>query len=111
MILGAGQWRCRLAIDEHEKTKLLALQQLFPAWLERHYPERSAKVLNRIRELRGGALNDPRFGKRMRGAGPWAEQIRSMFELGCRRAGLARSGPSLDASSFRRPPDAQLELF
>ncbi len=89
----------------------LALQELFPAWLERHYPERSAKVLNRIRELRGGALNDPRFGTRMRGAGPWAEQIRSVFELGCRRAGLAQQGPKLDASGFRRPPDAQLELF
>ena len=89
----------------------LALQELFPAWLERHYPERSAKVLNRIRELRSGQLNDPRFGTRMRGAGPWAEQIRSMFELGCRRAGLPHRAPELDTSGFRRPPDAQLELF
>lgn len=83
---------------------------LFQEWLELHYPERSRRVLNRIREIRGGRLNDPRFGSRMRGVGPYAEQIRSLFEITCSRLGLSRQRPELSARSFRRP-DEQLGLF
>ena len=89
----------------------LGVKDLFASWLERHYPERRNKVLNRIRSLRGGKLNDPRFGTRMRGSGPFAEQICSVFQLARRRAGLAECGPELDTSRFRRVGGAQLELF
>jgi DNA repair photolyase len=84
---------------------------LFTAWLERHYPERKAKVLHRIQEVRGGRLNDPRFGSRMRGEGLYAGQIESLFGLAARRAGLARRGPALSTRSFRRPSGPQLALF
>jgi DNA repair photolyase len=84
---------------------------LFEAWLERHQPERKAKVLHRIQELRGGRLNDPRFGSRMRGEGLHSEQIESLFALAARRAGLARRGPVLSTRAFRRPGGAQLALF
>jgi DNA repair photolyase len=84
---------------------------LFSDWLERHQPGRRDKVLHRIREMRGGRLNDPRFGSRMRGTGLFAEQIRDIFELGRRRAGLAASGPALETSGFRAPQRSQLELF
>ncbi len=84
---------------------------LFEAWLERQFPDRKAKVLNRIRAVRGGRTNDPRFGSRMRGEGPWAEQIHALFELGRRRAGLAAGGPPLSTPAFRRPGGAQIELF
>ena len=84
---------------------------LFSDWLERHQPGRRDKVLHRIREMRGGRLNDPRFGSRMRGTGLFAEQIRDIFELGRRRAGLAASGPALETSGFRAPRRRQLELF
>jgi DNA repair photolyase len=84
---------------------------LFEAWLERHHPERKAKVLHRIQEVRGGRLNDPRFGSRMRGEGLHAEQIEALFALAARRAGLARRGPALSTRAFRRPAGAQLALF
>jgi len=88
------------------------VSEIFADWLERHYPDRKDKVLNRVREMRGGALNDPRFGSRMRGEGVFAEQIRALFETSCRRLGLNESRASLSTDAFRRPVrDGQLGLF
>jgi DNA repair photolyase len=84
---------------------------LFESWLERHFPERKQKVLNKILSVRGGRLNDPRFGSRLRGEGPWAEQIHALFEVGARRAGLAGGWPALSAAAFRRPGPQQTSLF
>ncbi len=87
------------------------VKTLFEAWLRQHHPDRADKVLNRVRDLRGGRLNDPRFGSRMRGEGPFAEQIRQLFELASRRAGFESTPPPLSAAAFRRPPPPQLGLF
>ena len=85
---------------------------LFEAWLERHYPERKDKVLNRVRELRNGKLNDPRFSSRMKGEGPYAEQIARLFDLSCRRLGFNEERVDLSAAAFRAPvPTSQLDLF
>jgi DNA repair photolyase len=89
-----------------------AVGGLFEEWLERHYPSRKEKVLNQIRSLRGGRLNDSRFGERMRGQGVLAEHLRELFALSCRRAGLERQSPQLSAEHFRRPAGKdQLRLF
>ncbi|HZM90409.1 MAG TPA: PA0069 family radical SAM protein [Blastocatellia bacterium] len=85
--------------------------ELFETWLEQHFPDRKKKVLNRIREMRGGRLNDPNFGTRMRGEGVFAKQIEAMFKLACRREGIDGGGPELSTASFRRPPGPQLSLF
>lgn len=87
-----------------------AVAGLFERWLEEHYPERKEKVLARVREIRGGRLNDPRFGSRMRGEGVWAEQIRALFRGARRRAGLDGPRPELSTAAFRRPGE-QLGLF
>jgi DNA repair photolyase len=84
---------------------------LFAAWLERHFPDRKDKVLGRIRDLRGGRLNDSRFGRRMRGQGVLAEQIKALFALGRRRAGITGRGPELSTAAFRRPGGTQRLLF
>jgi DNA repair photolyase len=84
---------------------------LFERWLEDHYPARKARVLGRIRALRDGRLNDPRFGSRMRGSGLFAEQIAALMALARRRTGLAERGPALSTAAFRRPGTAQLSLF
>jgi DNA repair photolyase len=88
-----------------------AVAPVFENWLERHFPERKKKVLNHLREMRGGRLNDPRFGSRMRGEGFYAEHIHRLFQLGYRRAGL-REGrfPKLSTDAFR-VPDSQATLF
>jgi DNA repair photolyase len=89
-----------------------AVAPLFEDWLERHYPERKEKVLNRIRQVRGGRLNDARFGSRMRGEGVYAKHIRRLFEVGCRRAGIEPGRfPKLSAAAFRGPEEGQPSLF
>jgi DNA repair photolyase len=87
------------------------VSRLFEHWLEEHAPQRKKKVLNRIRELRGGKLNDPRFGSRMKGEGIFAEQIEAMFSLACKKAGILGRSPHLSTASFRRPSGSQLALF
>lgn len=88
------------------------VKELFTEWLKRNYPERRDKVLGRVKEVRSGRLNDARFGSRMRGEGPYAEQIRAMFEVTARRLGLDRSGAPLSTASFRPvAPGGQGDLF
>jgi DNA repair photolyase len=86
------------------------LKDLFENWLEQHFPDRKEKVLNQIRAIRGGKLNDGNFGSRMRGDGIFAEQLNQMFHIACRKARLPRQFPPLTAANFRRPSGPQLEL-
>ncbi|MGD9762259.1 MAG: PA0069 family radical SAM protein [Candidatus Binatia bacterium] len=86
------------------------LDQLFRDWIERHYPDRAIRILGRIRECRAGNLNDTRFGRRMRGCGQYAAQIRDLFALAARRRGLDQPLPPLSADAFRRPPRAGDQL-
>ena len=86
------------------------VKDLFSDWLEAHFPERKDKVLNRLREMRDGKLNDPNFGSRMSGTGPFAESIHQMFDLHRRRLGF-RNKLQLSTAAFRRPPGPQPGLF
>ena len=91
----------------------LTVAPLFSAWLEEHRPNQARKVLQRVRDLRGGALNEASFGRRMRGAGPFAELIEQLFAGACRRHGLNHERLALRTDLFRRPraDAAQLALF
>jgi len=88
----------------------LAVAPIFVAWLENHFPERKEMVLGRIRSMRNGKLNNADFGARMRGDGPMSEQIRQMFHVSCRRAGLNRTSTELSVASFRRVLPNQMDL-
>ena len=86
------------------------VKDLFSDWLAAHFPDRKDKVLNRLRAIRHGKLNDSTFGERMSGDGPFAESIQQMFDLQCRKLGMTKKlGLSTDA--FRRPPGPQRGLF
>ena len=88
------------------------VREIFEDWLERCYPERKQRVLNRIRETRGGRLNASEFHERMKGAGVYARQIGDLFQVTCRRLGLNRTSMALSATGFRRPGERrQLDLF
>ncbi len=88
------------------------VKDLFQDWLSIHYPDRKDKVLNRVREMRNGKLNDSTFGSRMRGKGVHADQIAEIFHLYRRKYGLDRQRPPLSIHHFRRPcRDGQMELF
>jgi DNA repair photolyase len=84
---------------------------LFEEWLGIHVPLQKEKILGRIRELRGGKLNDPNFKSRMRAEGPYADHMRRLFEVSCRKSGMNSTKPKLTAEFFRRPGPAQLGLF
>jgi DNA repair photolyase len=88
-----------------------AVAGLFETWLEERFPDRKDKVLNRIRAMRGGRLNDPNFGSRMRGEGIFIEQMQALYRTTCRRLGLNDRTYELSTAAFRRPGPAQLGLF
>ena len=89
-----------------------AVAPLFEDWLARHFPGKKETILSRIREMRGGKMNDSRFGSRMRGEGIFAETIRNLFKVSARRAGLDNPSPELRTDLFRVPGTAkQLDLF
>ena len=87
------------------------VKSLFEQWLEQHFPDRKEKVLNRIRAIRGGKLNDPNFKTRMRGEGIFAQQMNELFQLACKKAGINKRWPELTTKHFRRPVLSQLSLF
>ncbi len=86
---------------------------LFRDWLDRHRPERAERVMNLVREMRGGRDNDSGFGTRFRGQGPNADMLRQRVAVARRRLGYDDTLPPLDCSRFRAPPRAgdQLSLF
>ncbi|WP_347304319.1 PA0069 family radical SAM protein [Croceibacterium sp. TMG7-5b_MA50] len=77
---------------------------LFREWLAVHFPDRAAKVMGIVREMRGGRDNDPDFFSRMRGQGPWAQLLSARFAAARRRAGLQPLRFALDCGSFAVPP-------
>jgi DNA repair photolyase len=87
------------------------VSQLFEDWLTRHFPDRKNKILNRIRSIRDGKLNDPRFKSRMSGEGIFADQVGALFALSCQKAGILGRSPKLSTDAFRRPDQAQRSLF
>lgn len=90
------------------------VRTLFHEWAAAHYPDRAGRIRAILRDLRGGADNDPRFGTRMTGEGPFANLLRQRYHAACRRLGLADSpARPLDIASFRPPRDQgnQLPLF
>lgn len=99
----------------------LEIKQLFEDWLARHMPDRAARVLSLVRQTRGGAMYDSRFGVRQKGTGAYADLLAQRFAVASRRLGLERRGGgvgALDCSQFRVPDvpgavpkAAQLALF
>ena len=87
----------------------LEIKDLFREWLEHHVPDRAARVLSRVRDMRGGVLYRSEFHERMRGSGVYAEAISKRLAMARRRNGLERPPPALNDRLFRRPSD-QLSL-
>lgn len=87
-----------------------AVKEIFAAWLDEHVPGSAEKILERIRDLRGGALHSPRFGERMRGSGFWSDQIQALFSRCRAREEYAEGHSDYNVSAFRRPPAPQLSL-
>lgn len=89
---------------------------LFQAWLEHHVPDKAARIMARVREMRGGRDYDADFSQRMKGEGVWAELIAQRMKKAAARAGLVRRWQDLDLGAFdpsllKQDSSAQLGLF
>jgi len=113
------------AITDHEMESILAaskaagagsagyvllrlpheLKILFREWLAEHYPDRAQHVMSLINQARGGKDYDSQFGTRMRGTGPYAELLRTRFELAKRKLGFSPASEryELNTGAFRAP--------
>ena len=89
----------------------LAVEPLFLDWLERVLPDRAPKILNRIREVRGGQLSDATWGKRMKGGGEIADAISQLFRINCEKYGLNKEEVEITTEHFRRERKGQMEIF
>lgn len=87
------------------------VKDLFRDWLEQHFPDRKDKVLNRIKEIKGGKLNKSEFGERFRGEGAFYKQIRELFAIQTKKLGFNEEQISLSTEHFCRPEKGQLHLF
>ncbi|MCK8462387.1 PA0069 family radical SAM protein [Aliiroseovarius sp. S1339] len=87
--------------------------ELFQDWLLEHVPDRAARVMGRMREMRGGDDYDASFGARMVGQGEFADLLRHRFAIVRKRLDLPRDLPKLRSDLFAVPPKAgdQLSLF
>ncbi len=86
------------------------VKDVFQDWLKVNFPEKLERILGTVRAVRGGKLNVSDFGSRMRGEGPYAEQIHQMFHVFRERLGFGARMPQLRTEHFRRPGDQQLSL-
>ncbi|NKJ37057.1 PA0069 family radical SAM protein [Rhizobium sp. SG570] len=88
----------------------LEVSPLFRDWLLQHYPDRYRHVMSLVRSMRGGKDYDADFGKRMKGAGPYAWQISRRFEMATRRLDLTRRNIALRDDLFVPPDGSGVQL-
>jgi DNA repair photolyase len=87
------------------------VKAIFESWLDTHFPDRKEKVLNKIRDLRGGNLYDSRWRLRQKGEGIFAEQTEALFRVSAHKFGIDGDFPELSTEHFRRPAGPQRTLF
>lgn len=89
-----------------------AIGEIFSDWIKKAMPDKADKVLNQIREVHGGSLNDSRFGTRMKGGGNIAFMIKQMFQQSVKKHLSGRDTFDYDYSLFKVPSEnGQLDLF
>src|SRR5690606_38745952 len=89
------------------------VRDIFREWLLKTYPDKVKHVMNLVRDMRGGKENDPRFGSRFKGEGPYALLMQQRFEKAIARLGLEKGGPVLrtDLFTHAKKDEPQLSLF
>ncbi|MDR0801218.1 PA0069 family radical SAM protein [Fluviicola sp.] len=87
-------------------------REIFTDWVNKNYPDRAGKVLNQLRDMHGGQLNDSRFGTRMKGEGVYALNIQRQVQLARKRFLPDLPFPRLRTDLFTVPGSSrQMELF
>ncbi len=79
-----------------------AVAPIFTSWLEEHYPEKANRVITRVKMIRGGKLNDPRWGTRMTGTGGYADYMHKLVDTLTKRYKMDQPRPPLRTDLFRK---------
>ena len=87
------------------------VKDLFIEWLHKNYPTKKEKVINRIKSLRNGKLNDTKHFRRLEGQGIWAKELEHLYRLGIQKSGLKVRFPDLTTKNFVQKNGEQLSLF
>ena len=89
------------------------VKHLFQEWLQTYYPLKARRVMNIVRDMRGGQEYDARFGVRQIGNGAYAELFAQRFKLKCKKLGIDKEESLLDTSQFTRASghSPQLDMF
>ena len=89
------------------------VEPVFKDWLERQFPDRYEKVMNKIASVHGGQVNDSRFGVRMRGEGKYADIIHEQMALARKKyfSNNEAVNYDFDLTLYGKYKDPQLSLF
>ena len=79
------------------------VKEVFIERIRAAFPDRAAKIIARVREMRNGDLNDSQFFSRHRGSGTYIETVQQVFASTTSRLGYG-AFPKPPAATFRRPP-------
>ena len=88
-----------------------SVKEIFINWIKKEFPDRANKILNNIRNMRDGKLNNSEFGERFSGKGELADTIKNLFEISCRKYQLNKHPYNLSTEYFRGYANKQIELF
>lgn len=88
----------------------LEVRALFFEWLQLHYPLREQHIISLLRQSRGGADNDSRFGHRMRGTGPFADLLQQRFKIACSKLALNKTEFGHLRTDLFEPPSDDPEV-
>jgi DNA repair photolyase len=81
------------------------VKDVFVRRIERAFPDRAGKILQRIREMRDGEMYDSRYFERQRGKGKYAQTVQHLFASTFKRLGYGEF-PTPRRGTFQRPPKA-----
>ena len=88
-----------------------ATAEVIREWLEREIPGKKNRILDRLKSFHGGHLNSNTFGERFRGQGPWAKELKHLYQLGCLKAGFKKRPVQLSTAHFIPPGASQLKFW
>lgn len=86
------------------------VKELFCTWLEKNEPLKKERVIDRVRRSREGKLYTSRWGERLRGSGPFADQLANVFAVWTRRLKYETGPRNLSVTAFTRKEETQLEI-
>ncbi len=84
---------------------------IFEDWARKTIPDRADRILNQIAECHGGTLNDSQWGRRMRGEGTIAKQVKNTMTIAKNKYLKNARIPTLETKHYLDLKNPQMRLF